>query len=373
MGLVYEIRLAEPPEPAWVEQFAGWEVQAHPGGGALLRGGIAEHAALLDLHTRVQHMGLTLLELRQVEAPSNELGEEKEITELRRRLHEHEALWRLTFDAASDAMGIRDADGRMVDVNPSFARMHGYAREELIGTVSGDLKDAEDIRRYALYLEAIRTGQRFHTTGRNRHKDGTRFPVEVHGYPFTLGGAPHMLAVIRDATDEVRAFEQAQERAHTSARELTALLEVARQVTSSLDLSPLLHTILAQLRVVFDYAGASVFLREGPDELALIVYEGPIPEAQLPTRWSIGPRRPESSPLDELIAEAEQAHPAAQPPARRRGTRLHWVLDGCAADLPRRGAGSARLRPRAPGLIHTPPLAKEHSSTCEHGVSHPRA
>lgn len=309
MGLVYEIRLAEPPEPAWVEQLAGWEVQAHPDGGSLLRGEVAEHASLLDVHTRVQRMGLTLLELRQAESPGHDPGEA--LAGLRRRLQEQEALWRLTFDLASDAMGIRDADGRTVDANPAFVRMHGYAREELIGTASSGLKDAEDIRRYALYLEAIRTGQRFHTTGRNRHKDGTRFPVEVHGYPFALGGAPHMLTVIRDATGEVRAFEQAQERAQTSARELTALLEVARQVTSSLDLSPLLRTILAQLRVVFDYAGASIFLREGPDELALTVYEGPIPEAKLPTRWSIGPRRPEGAPLEELIAEAEQAHPAA--------------------------------------------------------------
>lgn len=309
MGMAYTIRLAEPPDPTWREQFAGWEVRSHPDGGAVLRGEVADHAALRDIHARVQRLGLTLLALQPGAPPRPDPTDE--LADLRRRLQEQEALWRLTFELASDAMGIRDADGRTVDVNPAFARMHGYAREELIGTTSSGLKDAEDIRRYALYLEAIRTGQRFHTTGRNRHKDGARFPVEVRGYPLTLGGAPHMLSVIRDVTDEVQAFAQAQERAETSARELTALLEVARQVTASLDLSPLLRTILAQLRVVFDYAGASIFLREGPDELALTVYEGPIPDSQLPTRWSIGPRRPERTPLDELIAEAEQAHPAA--------------------------------------------------------------
>lgn len=109
----------------------------------------------------------------------------------------------------------------------------------------------------------------------------------------------------------VHAFAQTQERADASAHELTALLDVASQVTSSLDLSPLLQTILARLRVIFDYAGASIFLREGADELQLIVYEGPIPDGQLPDRWSIGPRRSERTPLDELIAEAESAHPAA--------------------------------------------------------------
>jgi len=44
-----------------------------------------------------------------------------------------EAQYRAMFDAAVDGLVLRDADYRVVDVNPAFLRRTGYRREEVIG------------------------------------------------------------------------------------------------------------------------------------------------------------------------------------------------------------------------------------------------
>jgi nitrate/nitrite-specific signal transduction histidine kinase len=62
-------------------------------------------------------------------------------------------------------------------------------------------------------------------------------------------------------------------------QELSTLLEVSRNVVSTLELSPLLGLILDQVKSVVDYDGASILGWDG-DELRLLVYRGPIPQEQ---------------------------------------------------------------------------------------------
>lgn len=102
-----------------------------------------------------------------------------------------------------------------------------------------------------------------------------------------------------------QAADLAEWRADAGARELAVLLEVSRQVASTRDLEPLLRAVLTQLRAVLPFAAATLNLREGADELAMMIYEGPIPQSSLPQRWSIGPARPPGTPQAELIEEAE--------------------------------------------------------------------
>ena len=42
-------------------------------------------------------------------------------------------------------------------------------------------------------------------------KDGTSFDVEVHATPFTYKGKPHLLAIVRDITEQVQAEQQLRE------------------------------------------------------------------------------------------------------------------------------------------------------------------
>jgi PAS domain S-box-containing protein len=61
-------------------------------------------------------------------------------------------------------------------------------------------------------LDVIRAGVRFHSREMGIRKDGTSFYSEVRGSPFTYKGKPHMLGIVRDITEQVKAEEQLREK-----------------------------------------------------------------------------------------------------------------------------------------------------------------
>ncbi|HEX9184911.1 MAG TPA: PAS domain S-box protein, partial [Burkholderiales bacterium] len=134
----------------------------------------------------------------------------RNITERRQAeeaLRASEEQYRAIFDATSDGLNLRDADYRIVDANPAFARMTGYSREEIIGTdmvTTLSLRDAHfarDLHRRALGGEAVRV------EGKAMRKDGSLLDCEVHGVPMSYGGKPHVLYIGRDITARKAAEE----------------------------------------------------------------------------------------------------------------------------------------------------------------------
>jgi signal transduction histidine kinase len=71
------------------------------------------------------------------------------------------------------------------------------------------------------------------------------------------------------------AYELLEQRVEERTRELSTLLDVSRNVTSTLELQPLLSLILDQLKVVAEYHGAGIVQLHG-QELRVIGYRGPI-------------------------------------------------------------------------------------------------
>ncbi len=63
-------------------------------------------------------------------------------------------------------------------------------------------------------------------------------------------------------------------------KELSALLEVAQTVGSTLEVKPLLGLIISQLKLVIDYSGAAIATIEG-DDLVILDYQGPEPREQI--------------------------------------------------------------------------------------------
>ncbi len=97
--------------------------------------------------------------------------------------------------------------------------------------------------------------------------------------------------VQRDITECRRAEQDLRQR--TS--ELSALLAVTRDLAGTLELEPLLETVLARLHTVIDFAGATVSMREG-DDLVTVAYEGALPREQILSQ---------RSPLDALLPLAQ--------------------------------------------------------------------
>jgi signal transduction histidine kinase len=104
--------------------------------------------------------------------------------------------------------------------------------------------------------------------------------VDVHGATFLYKGKPHTLGVVRDITEQVHAYELLQQRVEERTRELSALLDISRNVASTLELQPVLSLVLDQLRTVVNYVDSSILLKEG-DDLVHLDYRGPIPEGDI--------------------------------------------------------------------------------------------
>jgi PAS domain S-box-containing protein len=123
-------------------------------------------------------------------------------------LRASEEQYRAIFNAAADALVVRDENFRVVDVNPAYEQMSGYTRDEVIGldrvVVSPPAMEAHfrTLHQRALAGETVL----FETV--RVSKQGVRRDVELRGVPIRYHGAPHVLYIGRDISERKRAEEQ---------------------------------------------------------------------------------------------------------------------------------------------------------------------
>jgi PAS domain S-box-containing protein len=120
-------------------------------------------------------------------------------------LRASEEQYRAIFNAAADALVLRDAGFRIVDVNPAYEAMSGYSRDEVIGldrVVANPPEAMEQMK--ALHQKALH-GEPFLVEAVRLRKDGTRRDVELRGVPIQYRGAPHVLYIGRDISERKRA------------------------------------------------------------------------------------------------------------------------------------------------------------------------
>ncbi len=97
----------------------------------------------------------------------------------------------------------------------------------------------------------------------------------------TVNRQTRLALAVRQRTEEItRASELLEQRVEQRTHELSTLLKVSRNVTSTLDLQPLLALILDQLKTVVDYTGAAIIAAQG-DEYLFLRYQGPVPWQQV--------------------------------------------------------------------------------------------
>ena len=120
------------------------------------------------------------------------------------RLRASEANYRLLFDAASDEITVMDAHGHYLDANPAACRTLGFTREELLSRSITDCLDAENIPRFASFMEDLLVGKVATDEWRGHRKDGSLFICELHATRLTDG---RMLGIGRDVTERKRAAQ----------------------------------------------------------------------------------------------------------------------------------------------------------------------
>jgi PAS domain S-box-containing protein len=132
----------------------------------------------------------------------------RNITERRRAeaaLRASEEQYRAIFNGSADALVLRDAAFRIVDVNAAYEALSGKRREEVIGVSTLTLTAHDDpATRRELHAMAL-AGQPMHFETEARRGDGTPFVIEVRGVPMSYRGKPHVLYMGRDVTENRRA------------------------------------------------------------------------------------------------------------------------------------------------------------------------
>lgn len=193
--------------------------------------------------------------------------------EQRERSAETAAMFENIFNQVADGVMVTDMETlKLVEVNPAVCRMHGYTREEFVGMSPVGPESfihPDSLDKFAAFAAAINEGREYRTRARDLRKDGTAFDIEVTGRPLQIRGRLHVLAVVRDVSEEVRAVELLERRVQERTTELATLLDVSRRVSSRLELDSVLQVILDQVAHVVPYAGASMSMVEGDDIIIL--------------------------------------------------------------------------------------------------------
>jgi PAS domain S-box-containing protein len=168
-------------------------------------------------------------------------------------------------------------------VSPAYAELVGRPPESLYEDPHSFLETiyAEDRPDVESLLNMINQGN-FDRQYRMVRQDGSLGWVRARGFPVRnkQGELYRVAAIIEDVTSEVKAYQSLEQRVEERTRELTTLLSYSEKLASTLELKPLLRIMLDQLYSVVDYDGAAVLLLEG-DELVVVEYEGPTPEAEI--------------------------------------------------------------------------------------------
>jgi PAS domain S-box-containing protein len=117
------------------------------------------------------------------------------------QLRASEAQYRSIFDATTDALVLRDAEFRIVDVNPAYEALSGNAREEVLGKQALTMRDpAKNPDRREVHERAL-AGENVHIETPAIRRDGSGFLLEVYAVPMTYEGRPHVLYIGRDITE----------------------------------------------------------------------------------------------------------------------------------------------------------------------------
>jgi len=106
------------------------------------------------------------------------------------------------FHVSPDAIILTSMDGHYIDVNPSFQRLFGYNRDEVIGHASHELGQWVNPKDLAMVARLLRAqGAVYDFEARFRTKSGTMREMLLSIEQIELDGAPCALTVAHDVTE----------------------------------------------------------------------------------------------------------------------------------------------------------------------------
>ena len=120
---------------------------------------------------------------------------------------------------------LRDAEARVVDVNPAFLEISGFSREEVLSDARWIFAVPEMGATAKEMHRRVIAGESVQFEIRGRRKDGSLIEVEMRAVPIRYRGKPHALGMARDIT--ARKMEEAER------EQLEAQLRQAQKMEAS--------------------------------------------------------------------------------------------------------------------------------------------
>ncbi len=106
----------------------------------------------------------------------------------------------MLFSQATDGILILGADAKVVALNASFARMHGYTVDDMLGLDMARLDAPETARLAPQRMARVRSGEPITFEVERRHRDGHLVPMEVSASLIESDGVPLIQCFHRDIT-----------------------------------------------------------------------------------------------------------------------------------------------------------------------------
>ena len=164
---------------------------------------------------------------------------------------------------------LQDSSGAILSCNSSAERILGLSSDQMMG------RSSVDPRWNAIHedgspfpgenhpsMVTLKTGKPCTNEVMGINKpDGTRTWISINTQPLFRPTEARPYAVVAsftDITERLRAFQLLEQHVEERTLELTALLDVSRDVASTLELKPLLKVILQRLKSVVDYTDAGI-------------------------------------------------------------------------------------------------------------------
>jgi PAS domain S-box-containing protein len=106
------------------------------------------------------------------------------------------------FQASPDAIILTSMEGRYIDVNPSFQRLSGYSRDEVVGHTSREIERWVNPQDRVTLMRLLREqGAVYDFEARLRDKSGTIREMLLSVVPIELDGVPCALSFAHDVTE----------------------------------------------------------------------------------------------------------------------------------------------------------------------------
>jgi PAS domain S-box-containing protein len=175
-------------------------------------------------------------------------------------LRRNEAYFRAIFDHAPMGIGLMEPDGHFRQLNPRALEMLGYSGGEIQDKTPRELIVPQDNDEVITRLSTKETGEidHEHLERRVQRKDGSAFWADLafSTVRSPSGKAENIIAVITDISKRMDA-EQALQR---KTRQQEKLIETARRLPETLELSQVLEQIARGAQQIIDAYGTAIFL-----------------------------------------------------------------------------------------------------------------